>query len=695
MNRWRIGIIGLILVLALSGLAACQTVPSDVKVIHDVEYGKGGAEPLKLDILCPKDAPKEPMPAVIFIHGGGWMMGSKEDGTNVLIPFAQHGYFCATINYRLSQQGIFPAQIEDCKCAVRWVRAHAKEYNVDPNRIGVGGFSAGGHLAALLGTSGDVKEFEGKGGWAECSSRVQAVCDYFGPTDLLKIVEDAEKGIVPSAFQGTALGSGDDILSKLVGGPANQRKDACRLASPVTYVSKDDPPFLICHGDKDPIVPLDQSTELNDALKKVGVESTLIVVKGAGHGWTDHPEVDLKAFEFFEKHLVIPALVVATTFAAADSLKPTVVPPRITGPLHTKPGDTNVYDEKGQVVQLIGLSDFGMASCNRDGSDKADKFKRRWRTLPADAYKNIEDWGFNSYRICLSWANLEPTPPTKGSDGKWVHHWNEAYVKAAKDEVAEFRKHHIGVILNLHQYSWSPAFRRIQRGNLVYGEGVGMPAWLYPNATEPCTNGDIHKAQVDLFNNVSEAGPDALLPLDGYVEAWKYVISQLKDDPTVVGLDIFNEPSVSGDLLEKLNERIAKEISAANPKVLLIFEDSVKSAKGAPVLSKLPKVPNAVYCLHVYVPDWQTAQPWIEAHWKNAQKWGVPLWLGEFNGFNGASNSKVPNPDWQGSLKSLLDYCKDKGISWSFWAYGGESSVIDPSTGKAKPELLSALQAGF
>ena len=296
---------GLFLLLALTNLWAAQSVPSDVTIIRDVEYGKGGGHPLLLDIVRPKDTPKDPMPAIVLIHGGGWSGGSKDSGIEAMTAAAQKGYFGATIDYRLSGEAPFPAQIEDCKCAIRWARAHAKEYNIDPDRIGVWGGSAGGHLVALLGTSGGVKYLEGKGGWEEYSSRVQAVCDYFGPSDLLKFVEDAEKGILPPGYEQILgkLGSGDDILSKFVGGPANEKKDVCRRASPITYVTKDDAPFLICHGDQDPLVPLDQSTLLDKALKKAGVESTLIVVKGGGHGWTNHPEVDKAVADFFEKHL--------------------------------------------------------------------------------------------------------------------------------------------------------------------------------------------------------------------------------------------------------------------------------------------------------------------------------------------------------------------------------------------------------
>jgi len=240
------------------------------------------------------------MPVVVFVHGGGWRAGSKEGFHSRMIPLAQRGYFCVSTSYRFSQEAVFPAQIEDCKCAVRWVRAHAKAYHVDPNRIGAWGASAGGQLVALLGTSGDAKDLEGTGGWPEYSSRVQAVVDWFGMTDIPSVEEAVRKGTAPKRF---IERSGTDNVSLMLGGPWWEKKEEGRRASAITYVSKDDPPFLLCHGELDPLVALEQSERLDAALRKVGVESTLHVVKGEAHGWKGHPEVDEMAMDFFDKHL--------------------------------------------------------------------------------------------------------------------------------------------------------------------------------------------------------------------------------------------------------------------------------------------------------------------------------------------------------------------------------------------------------
>jgi acetyl esterase/lipase len=185
----------------------------------------------------------------------------------------------------MSQESIFPAQIEDSKCAIRFLRAKAKEYNLDPNRIGVWGGSAGGHLSALLGTSANVKKLEGAGGWSDQSSRVQAVCDFCGPTDFL-LWGDTAHPAVP----------------KLLGGKVSEVKERAADASPVMHITKDVPPFLIVHGDKDNVVPLSQSEKLNDGLKKIGADVTLHVVAGGGHVFAS-PEIDRMVAEFFDKHL--------------------------------------------------------------------------------------------------------------------------------------------------------------------------------------------------------------------------------------------------------------------------------------------------------------------------------------------------------------------------------------------------------
>jgi len=265
---------------------------SRMTVLRDIEYVPGGHERQKLDLYLPREAPAGTQrPLIVWVHGGAWLGGSK-DGCPAR-RFVGRGYAVASVNYRLSQHAVFPAQIQDCKAAIRWLRAHAGAYGYDPNHIGVWGSSAGGHLVALLGTTGDVKESD-VGPNAGVSSRVQAVCDFFGPTDFAKMSS------FPSTMQHDAA---DSPESKLVGGPIQENHDKVQRANPITYVTRDDPPFLIVHGDKDPLVPHNQSEILRAALQKAGVDTRFYTVQGGGHGGFKDPQVDILVAGFFDKHL--------------------------------------------------------------------------------------------------------------------------------------------------------------------------------------------------------------------------------------------------------------------------------------------------------------------------------------------------------------------------------------------------------
>jgi acetyl esterase/lipase len=274
-----------------------SNLPEGTKVHRNVEYVKGGHQRQRLDLYVPAKA-DGPLPVIVWVHGGAWMAGSK-DGRNPALPFVRKGYTVASINYRLSQHAVFPAQIEDCKAAIRWLRANAKTYNLNPERIGVWGASSGGHLVALLGTTGGVKKLEGKGGNAEQSSRVQAVVDFFGPTDFLQMDAHAVAG---ARLKHDSPGSPE---SRLIGGAIQKNVEKVKAANPIQYVTKDAPPFLIAHGERDPLVPCHQSELLHKALKQAGVEVTFSKIPGAGHGGrgfsTDKMQAAIEAF--FNKHL--------------------------------------------------------------------------------------------------------------------------------------------------------------------------------------------------------------------------------------------------------------------------------------------------------------------------------------------------------------------------------------------------------
>jgi acetyl esterase/lipase len=266
--------------------------PEGTKEMRNVAYVTNGHERQKLDLFLPPGA-TNPLPLIIWVHGGAWRGGSKEQCP--ALRYLPQGYAVASLNYRLSQHAIFPAQIEDCKAAVRWLRAHAKEHNLDPERFAAWGASAGGHLVALLGTAGDVKKFE-VGANLEVSSRVRAVVDFFGPTDFTRMAKDSLPG---SRFDHDAP---DAPEAKLIGGPVQENKDKCAAANPITYVASNNPPFLILHGDQDNLVPYQQSEFLRDALQKAGVPVTLKIIPGAGHGFGG-PDIDRQVTAFLEQHL--------------------------------------------------------------------------------------------------------------------------------------------------------------------------------------------------------------------------------------------------------------------------------------------------------------------------------------------------------------------------------------------------------
>ena len=281
--------------------------------LADLVYGRASGRDLVLDLYLPAGERKRPAPLVVWVHGGGWIGGDKRPcPTAAMLPF---GFATASVGYRLATEAVFPAQIEDVKAAVRWLRAHAATYRLDPDRFGAAGASAGGHLVALLGTAGDAADLEGTGGSPGVSSRVQAVLDVCGPTDFLQ-------------FHGRGAPVGPDtdggLFDRLLGGRIHEKQDLARRANPIAYVSKDDPPFLLVHGARDTVVPLDQSRLLKEALDAAGVPADLVVVPDAGHDVV-RPEVARAALAFFAKHLM-PPTAPAPGAPAAPSPPPTTTP---------------------------------------------------------------------------------------------------------------------------------------------------------------------------------------------------------------------------------------------------------------------------------------------------------------------------------------------------------------------------------
>jgi acetyl esterase/lipase len=240
-----------------------------------------------LDLAAPAGL-DHPLPGIVWIHGGAWQGGNKGEFENLIRDSARNGYVAVSIDYRLAPKHLFPAQIEDCKCAVRWLRAHAKEQHVDPSRIGVVGSSAGAHLAMMLGAMDSADGLEGDGGSSEASSKPQVVVSFAGPTNLRS----------PFPISKT-------LIATFLGGTPADKPDVYRLASPITYVNSGDAPMLLFQGTRDPLVPFEQAYQMVEALTKAGVQGRVEFLLLAGHGWDkrDNSLVMRATFDFLDRYL--------------------------------------------------------------------------------------------------------------------------------------------------------------------------------------------------------------------------------------------------------------------------------------------------------------------------------------------------------------------------------------------------------
>lgn len=249
--------------------------PAGVKAERNIPYVEKGDRNQVLDIFLPEQPSAKPLPLMIWIHGGAWMGGDQSSPP--VLYLVKKGFAVASIQYRFSSEAKWPAQAYDCKAAIRFLRANAARYNFDPDHFGVGGDSAGGHLAAVVGASGGDKSIEGDLGNPGVSSQVQAVVDWFGPTDLAAMGAEAGPG---SRIQHDSPSAPESLL---LGGTVKQMNDLAKTANPITYVTSSEPPFLIEHGDRDQLVPHEQSVILAKALIDAGDEVTLKTLHGAGH----------------------------------------------------------------------------------------------------------------------------------------------------------------------------------------------------------------------------------------------------------------------------------------------------------------------------------------------------------------------------------------------------------------------------
>jgi acetyl esterase/lipase len=252
------------------------------KTIEDIVYKTVAGSSMHLDIIEPEQIPTKRMPAVIYIHGGGWKTGSRKGRHNELL--AEQGFFTISIDHRPADKAIFPAQLEDVRAAVSWLRSHADEYHIDPERIGVWGHSSGGHLSTLLATSSAVEDK---------ATRVQAVIDLSGPMNLL--------------LMGGRHNDPDSSESILLGGPVQTRVEQAQQANPLTYINSDVslPPFLIIHGTDDETVHISQAQSLHQALQEGQADVTYVPLQGGKHSFDagELEQIQSLALAFFIKHL--------------------------------------------------------------------------------------------------------------------------------------------------------------------------------------------------------------------------------------------------------------------------------------------------------------------------------------------------------------------------------------------------------
>jgi acetyl esterase/lipase len=299
------------IVMGLGFISACCSLtafakdkpqlPPGVRIERDVPYITDGDAAQRLDLYLPEKTGEKPLPLVVHIHGGGWRGGSKFPCP--VLNMVGKGYAVASVEYRFSDKALFPAQIQDCQAAIRWLRGNSKKYNIDSDHVGVVGGSAGGHLSALVATSGGKKAFPMIGGNEDQSDRVQCVCNIYGPADFSTVMQQAaDDKNVKNVFQ---FNTPSDPYSSLIGTSLNSDKEKTDAVSPVKYVSEDNPPMLILHGTHDALVPYAQSEQLVAALKAKGVDVWLQTLPGSGHGGPAFGKPPIVALmqTFFDKYL--------------------------------------------------------------------------------------------------------------------------------------------------------------------------------------------------------------------------------------------------------------------------------------------------------------------------------------------------------------------------------------------------------
>jgi|GEM_PF-6751849 len=363
---------------------------------------------------------------------------------------------------------------------------------------------------------------------------------------------------------------------------------------------------------------------------------------------------------------------------------------KITGWLHTN--GNQILDSNNNIVRLTGINSTGMEwgaghawnqAVSPGCSDQYGCYQTPLEQKLPQEFDDVKTCGFNFVRLLISWANLEPNIPVDSS-GVIVHHWNEAYLDSLDGIVSAFNSRGIAIILSMHQWTWSPAFKDTSGSH-----GLGMPVWLYSNQTSITQTGAIQQFFVK---------DTLILPgypvQQGYIDAWTKVLERYIDNPTIVGVDLFNEPPDQINFsLKKYYDSVGTAVHAVNPNLLLIFQDGVNSKFK---LTGNPGLPNSVYSFHMYPKAWlmpganqPSAEAQMQSHFDTAKVWNVPMMLGEFGQFGFADTL-----GWEADMKMLFDFCKLNNINWAFYAYQHWTHPL-VNNGQLNDSLVGTLQYGM
>jgi hypothetical protein len=362
---------------------------------------------------------------------------------------------------------------------------------------------------------------------------------------------------------------------------------------------------------------------------------------------------------------------------------------RVKGWLHTKNGQ--ILDSTNHPVQFRGIMYTRLAPGTGQPSSQSGSECTGWTAPTSTVFNNVKKWGFNVVRLSITWANIEPSRPFTAGPFDF-HDWNDQYLTAVDNTVKGFTSRGVAVILELSQNKWSPYFERHQGSTCP---GRGMPMWLYKNTT---TN-SIVEAKKEFF------GENKNTDQEQYADVWKLLAQRYANNSMVVAADIFNEPYLNPQRMssQEMNltgfyQKVGGAIRSVNPRLLLLIEDNQVLGPNKSAMTKPPRFSNLVYEFHLYAHKWDSeGQDWADGKSNQARTWKLPVFMGEFNAFGYGSNTSYSRPGkrWQRDTKALMAYAKAHGIAWTFAAYSGGNSLVQPGSDDPKPDLLPILQGGY